>query len=397
MLYLLLLLMTLIGHTFSMHATIASSMEKLQRRTQESGADIVLVARQGKIIFQSAPPANMAAIDSQELAHACVALAYAFMLDEGKIPCLDVPVKFFWPDGPEWHTGYHASITLKHLLNQTSGLDRAQVISSDYRHQPIPAIYAPDAAFSENGNNWRLLATLVPKISGLTLADYLLEKLFIPLHINDVSWATSTEDPCLRLYLKPLEWMKIGQFLLNHACIGNKRHLSESTWQQIFSPSQKFSPFYGLGWTLEFYDTTGWWDDALLECYASRSVDAQLIRQLASLQGRTVHFSGQLSGSGLQGLQFSGYEPQIGSAGFASCLVAAVHNQGVPLCAFKTGKLKSFSAHGRGGQHLYVYPQGSIVALRQRAIDSESIPEDTFEDFTSLLQQIATEYDGWVD
>jgi len=397
MIYPLIVLSSLICSFTDGYGTIATTKENLHARIQQSEADIVMVARNGKVIYQSPLPmdANIA-IDSQELSHACIGLAYAFLIEGKLLPCLDVPVKFYFPDSTDWQTGWHASITIKHLLSQTSGLVRDLLFTSDDRTCPIASTCAPGTTFSDNGNNWRLLATLVEKISGSTLSEFLQEKLFNPLKIQHVSWGTSTENPPIHLFLSPADWMTIGEFMRSGGWISNKRYISESTMQLLLSPSQDFNPIYGQGWHLEFYNTSACWDDTLLDLYAKRDMDPLMIKSLATLSGREVHFTASPSATGPLNIQFAGMDPILGAPGFANCLAKVTHNLGVPLCTFRAGKLKSFSALGQGGQQLFIYPQGGIVALRQKRLCNTNT-NDMLEDFPQILEKIATEYDGWVD
>lgn len=394
-----LLLVWLICFSFphAIGATIASVMTELQRRSEESASDVVLVSREGQLIFQYPASITCSPIDSQEMAKACLALAYAFLLEEQKIPCLDVPVRCYFPDNIGWNSGWHAFVTLKHLLNETSGLDQEECLCSTGEDVLMPAIFPPGELYRENGNHTRLLLSLVEKISGETFEAYLLKKLFIPLGIQSASWSVASLGEPLHLYLLPADWMKIGHFLLCRGSAGNRQLLSTHTLHRFFAASQPFNPFFGLGWSLEFYDMTAWWDETLLTRYYNCRVVPPLVYLLGDLYGRQIHFTGKMRSSAPLDFQNLEHEPLLAPPGVTEDLLSVLYEKGLPLCRFQTGKLKSFSALGKGGQQLYIYPQGKLVALRQKKIRCSGVEEDAFEDFSALLEKLSSEYNGWVD
>lgn len=398
MIYALLCLMFNILWPADMHSSIASVMTELQNRAMESGSDVVIVARDGKIIFQYQPNPHLEAIDSQEMAKSLIGLAYAFLMQDGKIPCLNIPVRNYYPNSHEWKAQWKADMTLSDLFSQTSGLTSEACISSNWEDAPIESNWPPKCIYSENDNNWRLLHRLVKNIAGQPFEDYMLKKLFIPLGIHDVSWNLNSFDTALRVCLLPQDWMKIGHFLLGKGCFGETKLLSDQHWQAILSASQRFNPFEGLGWKLAYYNLAAWWDELLIDQYRLAGMQPSQVCALTSLQGRELHFTGQLCHFGPLKLQPTSCEPAFSHEGLIESLIETVQTKGLPLCRFKAGKLKAYYAYGKGGQQLYIYPQGRMVAIRQKRIRHTSDScTDTFAEFPCLLESLAAEYEGWVD
>ena len=100
---------------------------------------------------------------------------------------------------------YGAPITVRHLLTHTSGLrdwgaitalegwprgDRAHtnrhVLQVASRQRALN--YAPGATYSYTNTGYNLLAVLVERVSGRSLAEFTRERLFVPLGMTSTSW-----------------------------------------------------------------------------------------------------------------------------------------------------------------------------------------------------------------
>src|SRR5690606_11425419 len=86
---------------------------QLQQRSQESHSDAVLVLRHGKPVFSYYSKDENALIDIQDMTKSLMGLAVSLMLDEGKIPCLDLSLSTFYP---QWNRGVYKTITIGSLL-----------------------------------------------------------------------------------------------------------------------------------------------------------------------------------------------------------------------------------------------------------------------------------------
>ena len=95
-----------------------------------------------------------------------------------------------FPDFPP----YGSSITLSHLLTHTSGLADYESLIPDTTTIPVldrdvlrllatqeTTIFAPGTQFRYSNSGYALLALVVEKVSGMRFADFLREKIFVPL------------------------------------------------------------------------------------------------------------------------------------------------------------------------------------------------------------------------
>jgi CubicO group peptidase (beta-lactamase class C family) len=141
--------------------------------------------------FASQAPVTLDAVfQTASLAKPFTATAILQLRDAGRIN-LDAPVQRYFADFP------FPEITVRHLLNHTSGLpdlelyedmvatDANRIIrSSDIiaalRHwkQPLPSV--PGGKFRYSNTNYQLLAYLVERVSGKRFGAYLRERIFRP-------------------------------------------------------------------------------------------------------------------------------------------------------------------------------------------------------------------------
>lgn len=123
------------------------------------------------------------------------AIAVLQLVQQGKLSLNDSIQKFF-PALP------YPGVTIKTLLNHRSGIPNylyfitsknwergKQVTNPDvleklYNERP-PRTSAPDTRFSYCNTNFVLLAMIVEKITGSHFPEYMKEKIFQPLHMND--------------------------------------------------------------------------------------------------------------------------------------------------------------------------------------------------------------------
>lgn len=212
------------------------------------------------------------------------AFAVLQLVDEGKIN-LDDPLINYLPefkiDDERWK-----QLTVRQLLSHTSGLPNPIIVApadslkegierfKDWKLQSNPG----EKYFYSNANYWTL-AYLVEQISGMEFNDYLTQKVFSPLSMNDsLSVVNSREIESnlgipkgfVTLYGSAIPWTELdkmfsgsgsiftsasdmGKWLSMHTNAGkiNKEEqlLSQDLLEESYSP-QPGTEKYGLGWSL---------------------------------------------------------------------------------------------------------------------------------------------------
>lgn len=199
-------------------------------------------------------------------------LAVGICLDRGYIPSLDVKLIDYFP---EYHHIFEKdslkqAISLRHLLNQTSGLKWDEwTIHYSYAGNPlielsqkpeswIPIILSlpmdtvPGAKFNYNSGCSDLIKEIVERSSGLDFRTFVDKNILTPLNIASYHWDTYPEngEPAWGgLSLTTRDMAKIGVLVHNHGKWGNKAIVSEQ-WinESVAQVIEADSIGYGYHW-----------------------------------------------------------------------------------------------------------------------------------------------------
>ncbi|RFB18974.1 serine hydrolase [Bacillus sp. HNG] len=210
------------------------------------------------------------------------AFAVLQLVDEGKIK-LDDPIINYLPevklDDSRWK-----EVTVREALSHTSGIPNPVIVPpannlkagvermNDWKLQSNPG----EKYYYSNGNYW-MLALLVEKVSGMEFSQYLKQKVFSPLGMNDSLTTVNSGDfvPGLpkgyvTAYGTAIPWTELeamnmgaGSIISTAADMGKwlsmqtnkgktrtgEQLLSEKLLEESYSP-QLGSEKYGLGWEL---------------------------------------------------------------------------------------------------------------------------------------------------
>jgi len=149
-------------------------------------------------------------------------LAVPFLLSEGRLDSLDQPLGPIvgWPvDDPRYQ------ITMAHVLSHTTGLHTPEypewIKGVRHRHRTdvlgADLEVKPGIRFEYSNRSIELASVVVTKLSGVSLEEYLSERLFKPLQI-DVNWFTGNDDHTrihAGLRISAQDLAKLGNVLAN--------------------------------------------------------------------------------------------------------------------------------------------------------------------------------------
>ena len=92
---------------------------------------------------------------------------------------------------------YRHDITVRHLLNHTSGITKEQGFDAlptlealDASSHTISIHFQPNSRHEYSNLNYALLGLVIEKVSGRSFRDYMSEAVFVPLHMTDVRLGT---------------------------------------------------------------------------------------------------------------------------------------------------------------------------------------------------------------
>ncbi|MGF7073078.1 serine hydrolase domain-containing protein [Mucilaginibacter sp. 3215] len=170
------------------------------------------ISRHGQIIYSRAqgmadmerftPLSKISLIEAGSVSKQFTAAAILLLQQEGKLS-LDDDVRKYIPELPS----YGNTITLSQMLHHTSGLkDWGSLMSlSDwprgtkvYTNTEVLSIMTkqgslnqePGTVYAYSNTNYVLLAIIVERTSGETLADFTRKRIFIPAGMNHTQWRT---------------------------------------------------------------------------------------------------------------------------------------------------------------------------------------------------------------
>jgi CubicO group peptidase (beta-lactamase class C family) len=225
-----------------------------------ANVDSIVVVRHGVLIYERyyVYPKQQFRFDAttrhpgNSMTKSVVSLLVGIAMDRGLIKDLDAPVISYFPEGADLRAPGQDRITLRHLLTMSAGLgsDRAPGISFEY-----------------NNKETELVGAILKKVTGKTVEVLAQENIFAPLGINDVEWhkdpSSGLPTSARGLDLRPRDWAKIGQLVLNRGVWEGKQIVPaswvvQSTAEQIktegpLSAEQikaEGPPSYGYQWWL---------------------------------------------------------------------------------------------------------------------------------------------------
>lgn len=181
------------------------------------------------------------------------ATAIGFAEQDGLLDVNDKIAKYFTDEIPAEHSEYLDKITIWHLLTMSTGFDRDIMSLTEAGKIGHPAaetlasgfLFEPGTSFSYNSMNTYLLSAIVTKVTGKTAEEYLEEKLFKPLGINDHIWETSVEGYSMGgwgLHITTRSFAKMGQFFLQRGMWDGQQLLSRSWFDRAASKQIDTTP-----------------------------------------------------------------------------------------------------------------------------------------------------------
>lgn len=195
-------------------AGLDSLISNFSSRTRFSGN--VLVALNGRSIFERsvgmADPLSRTEVKSETIFQLAsvskqfTAAAIMLLKSDGRIGFDDLLVKYI-PELP------YNNITLRHLLHHMAGLpnymyltdhfwdknyppDNEDVVELMVKHK-LPVFFKPGSRYDYSNTGYVMLATVVERITGMSLNDFLQRRLFRPLGMKS-TYVYSTADTAIR-------------------------------------------------------------------------------------------------------------------------------------------------------------------------------------------------------
>lgn len=306
-------------------------------------------------------------IQTMSVTKSVVGLVMGRLVTLGKLASIEEPVHSLFP---EWRQGRKKLITVRMLLEHTSGLQNVPMTveeiypSPDFVQLALAAELAaePGTAFAYNNKAVNLLAGVVQRADGRKLDDFARQELLRPLGIADSPWLkddAGNPHAMSGLALHAADLVRLGQLVLNRGEWNGTRLIDES-WFDAMDQGVDDGHESALMWW-HFFDTRISVTGDLLAALEHAEAEADVLRTFAELQGEhrsPTHFFMRLN--------------RALGAGWRSRVPA-----GVTPFEWQAGGRLAYRAEGDLGQYVYAFPGTQLVAarlVRESTIERE-VPE----------------------
>ena len=216
----------------------------------------ILISRYGKIVYEryQNDTTRETLINPQSMSKSLLALAIGYALTQGDIKSLDTPISEYLPNLSKDRRG---SITIKNLLQMSAGLEQ---ISKDYSPYPwsrgvrqhfgtdfdywvmqLQSIDPPGTKFEYNNNESNLLGIVLEKAAGMSYQEYLSKEIWPAFGLGKAEAYLDKENGSIMksccIFSRPIDWLKLGQIILDKGEVNQKQVISEEYITQMTSPS----------------------------------------------------------------------------------------------------------------------------------------------------------------
>ncbi len=204
-------------------AYIQHFFEELNSR-DEIHVHSVMLLRHGKVIAEGnfKPYSGSYPHMVFSLSKSITGMAVGMAVNDGLISLDEKVIDIFPEKGIMFRSPRINNITVRHLLNMTSGIKFNEVgslVEKDWVKAFLlsDCSFEPGSEFYYNSMNSYMLSAIVCKRTGMGLMEYLTQRLFTPLDIKNVMWETcplGIEKGGWGLYLHIADMAKLGQLYL---------------------------------------------------------------------------------------------------------------------------------------------------------------------------------------
>jgi CubicO group peptidase (beta-lactamase class C family) len=277
----------------------SESLARLVEFGQSNNMDSLLVTRHGAIVLEATYAPFRAGLKHRinSATKAVVSTLLAMAMRDGLLDSADRHVVDFFADRTVANLDDNKrAMTIRHLLDMTSGLDWIEPFggamqslfamerSTDWEQYVLdrPMAAAPGTLFHYNSGNSQLLSAILTKLAKRSTLDYARENLFGPLGIEDVQWRQDPQGIStggFGLYLQPRDMAKIGYLYLRDGQWEGKQILPAS-W---IAGVRKADVDMHLSWTPNLRYGSQFWVIPSRDAYMAVGFHGQMIIVLPKL------------------------------------------------------------------------------------------------------------------
>jgi CubicO group peptidase (beta-lactamase class C family) len=361
-------------------------VEAIVQAAQETRSSGVIILRNGEPVVQWLAEPDGEPIETMSVTKSIVALGVARMLTTGELESLDMPLANVFP---EWRQGRKADITVRHLLNHTSGLQNHP--NAGMEIYPSPDVvqlalaaeldHAPGEHYAYNNKATNLIAGLFEPLTGRDMAVYIGDELLAPLGVTEWDWMRDEAgNPygMAGLQLHPRDLAHIGQLILDQGRTGDRQLIDAGVLAEFLRPGSELSANSGLLWWLQPAWEHFIVDDQSLQELQTAGVEAEFLERLGAARGKYP------SRNDL----FAALSRALGD-NWIEEVRERISSRGLTVSRREgSEEIVAFYGDGYLGQYVVVVPATGIVGVRMiRRFDGVG-PEHQFPDFRQMIAEL---------
>ena len=220
----------------------------------------MLVLRGGKLIAKAewSPFEMRCPHVSHSMCKSVVSMAVGIAVSEKKLFPSEKIADIFPEEMPEKPHKHMKDVTVTHLLTMSSGAafnEAGALMAKDWVRSFLSSeiMFEPGTSFHYNSLNTYMLSAILCRRTGISLSEYLEDRLFKPMGISGYYWEKcplGIEKGGWGLYMGIYDYARLGQLYLNGGVWNGKRLISEewvreSTSKKIAKPDDVSRDGYG--------------------------------------------------------------------------------------------------------------------------------------------------------
>lgn len=243
-------------------------LETFEQKIKSEEANVFAIAEyngagiQAKSLVETNPCQNVYSV-----AKTYIVTAIGLLVDQGKLTLEETLVEILADELPETYHEIWINTTVERLLLHRVGLEGgfldidshdATTFGEDYLSYVLNAPIRKGYNYKSSTYTdaaYYLLSRIVEKRAGMGTDDFLWKYLFYPTGCREVAWSHCPQGHVIGatgLYIRVEDLVKLGSIYLNGGTYGEKRILSESWVQTVFSKGYEFkrlayAPVYAKG------------------------------------------------------------------------------------------------------------------------------------------------------
>lgn len=362
----------------------------LLEAAKESNSDEVVIIEDGETVLNYQKNNDAELINTMSVTKPIVGLTIAHMISKGVIDSLDVPIAHFYP---EWRQGQKKNITIRHLMDHSSGLqnvpDAREEIhpSSNILELSLSAsvVDTPGTEISYNNKAVNILPGIVKEATGKHIDEYLSETLFQKLQIENFDWKTDEAGNRFGmsgLELQAKDLAKLGELVLQNGKWQDEQLIEQKWVVKLVKQAHPDSKTLGLLWTRIPKDTKYIVDESQIEKLKDAKLSQSMVEKVIELKGKYKS----------QGAVIEALWEQFNTEEELMEFRKATFGQGLsPWRTSSSDQIIGYKGSGDFGQYLVIYPDEKVVGVRMvKPSDDYNHQTDNFGSFPQMVYELAS-------